>query len=182
MAYAAYAPAWIRLESFLFLNSFLVSIISTFVSLASSIAPYIVPYITSSFLFSLIMLLTLLGLAVPADGLSISKLPGICNHPQVHLILSSLNLTNTTTDFTMLGISAAMTDQYFVDSGCTRMIVCSIKYMKNLCEIPLLLVKGLSGYKIYNLAGDLHFPIKCYKLGCELLSPPSSQLSLPVRQ
>eukprot|EP00961_Rhodomonas_salina_P026357 355812-Rhodomonas_salina.1 len=52
-----------------------------------------------------------------------------------------------------------MTDQYFVDSGCTRTIVCSIKYMKNLHEIPLLRVKGMSGYKIYNLAGDLHFPI-----------------------
>eukprot|EP00961_Rhodomonas_salina_P279787 3779517-Rhodomonas_salina.1 len=59
----------------------------------------------------------------------------------------------------MLGISAAMTDQYFVDSGCTRTIVCSTKYMKNLSEIPPLLVKGLSGYKIYNLAGDLHFLI-----------------------
>eukprot|EP00961_Rhodomonas_salina_P076528 1027677-Rhodomonas_salina.1 len=31
--------------------------------------------------------------------------------------------------------------------------------MKNLSEILLLLVKGLRGYKIYNLAGDLHFPI-----------------------
>eukprot|EP00961_Rhodomonas_salina_P254023 3433280-Rhodomonas_salina.1 len=61
----------------------------------------------------------------------------------------------------MLGISAAMTDQYFVDSGCTRTIVCSTctKYMKNLCEIPPLLVKGLSWYMIYNLAGDLHFQI-----------------------
>eukprot|EP00961_Rhodomonas_salina_P264787 3578923-Rhodomonas_salina.1 len=90
------------------------------------------------------MLLTLLGLALPADGLSISKIPGIHNHSQVHSILSHLNLTNTTTDYAMLGISAAMTDQYFVDSGCTRTIVCSTKYMKNLHEIPPLRVKGLS--------------------------------------
>eukprot|EP00961_Rhodomonas_salina_P246824 3334510-Rhodomonas_salina.1 len=152
--------------SFLEFAVILFSIVSTIASLASAIVPYVIPYIphfrmpcTGSFLFGLVMLLTLLGLAIPADGLSISKIPGIRNHSQVHSILSRLNLTNTTTDYAMLGISAAMTDQYFVDSGCTWTIVCSTKYMKNLSEIPLLRVKGLSGYKIYNLAGDLHFLI-----------------------
>eukprot|EP00961_Rhodomonas_salina_P039636 532398-Rhodomonas_salina.1 len=64
-----------------------------------------------------------------------------------------------TTNYAMLLISAAMTDQYFVDSGCTQTIVCSTKYMKNLCEIQQLLVKGLSWYKVYNLEGGLHFQI-----------------------
>eukprot|EP00961_Rhodomonas_salina_P199110 2685857-Rhodomonas_salina.1 len=77
-----------------------------------------------------------------------------------HSVLTFLRLNTTMTDFAYYGISAAMTDQYFIDSGCTRTIVCSKQYMKNMQEIEPKCVKGLSGFKVYNLAGD--FPINDY--------------------
>eukprot|EP00961_Rhodomonas_salina_P020312 272790-Rhodomonas_salina.1 len=50
------------------------------------------------------------------------------------------------------GISNASTDTYFINSGCSRTIVCNSKYMRNLRGITLIRVKGLTGYKTYDMA------------------------------
>eukprot|EP00961_Rhodomonas_salina_P141753 1908705-Rhodomonas_salina.1 len=40
--------------------------------------------------------------------------------------------------YASFGFSASMSDIYFIDSGCSRTIVCNDRYMKNLRSIALI--------------------------------------------
>eukprot|EP00961_Rhodomonas_salina_P245156 3312729-Rhodomonas_salina.1 len=57
------------------------------------------------------------------------------------------------------GISGTTADTYCIDSGCTRAICCNSRYMRNLRRVEPVLVKGLTGYKSYDIVGDLYFPL-----------------------
>eukprot|EP00961_Rhodomonas_salina_P105490 1420344-Rhodomonas_salina.1 len=78
----------------------------------------------------------------------------------INLTLAELGIYNTSAiALASFGISGATADTYFIDSCCTRTICCNSSYMQNLRRIKPVVVKGLTGYKSYDVAGDLHFPL-----------------------
>eukprot|EP00961_Rhodomonas_salina_P099680 1340596-Rhodomonas_salina.1 len=99
-----------------------------------------------------IIAVLVLTFIAPAAGLSIA--------PVVNSMLAQFGIFNSTAiALQAFGISNALTDTYFINSGCSCMIVCNSKYMSNLWEITPIRVKGLTGYKTYYLAGDMHFQL-----------------------
>eukprot|EP00961_Rhodomonas_salina_P249720 3375447-Rhodomonas_salina.1 len=90
----------------------------------------------------------------------ISPVAGSSIAPVVNSTLAQLGIFNSTSvALQAFGISNASTDTYFIDSVCSCTIVCNSKYMRNLREITPIQVKGLTGYKTYDLVGDMHFPL-----------------------
>eukprot|EP00961_Rhodomonas_salina_P218523 2953465-Rhodomonas_salina.1 len=77
-------------------------------------------------MIGIMIVLVFLSLSVPAAGSTIIRggtyLCINMNNQTTHSVLTFLRLNTTMTDFAYYSISAAMTDQYFIDSGCTRTI------------------------------------------------------------
>eukprot|EP00961_Rhodomonas_salina_P075994 1020216-Rhodomonas_salina.1 len=77
--------------------------------------------------------------------------------------------TTDTVAMAAFGISGATADTYFIDSGCTRTICCNSRYMRNLRHVEPVLVKGLTGYKSYDIVGNLYFPLMSNANAVEML-------------
>eukprot|EP00961_Rhodomonas_salina_P240448 3248664-Rhodomonas_salina.1 len=73
--------------------------------------------------------------------------------PSINSTLAELGIYNTSAiALAAFGISGGTAATYFIDSCCTHMICCNSCYMQNLrCTKPVL-VKGLTGYKSYDVA------------------------------
>eukprot|EP00961_Rhodomonas_salina_P081762 1099217-Rhodomonas_salina.1 len=123
--------------------------------LASNAAGYVrAPHTAmASLLLMTIVALIFLTFIGPAAGSSII----LCT---VDSALAHFGIFNSTVIVLQaLGISNATADTYFIDSGCLLTIVCNSKYMRNLRGIAPIRVKGLTGYKTYDMTGDMHFPL-----------------------
>eukprot|EP00961_Rhodomonas_salina_P104331 1404379-Rhodomonas_salina.1 len=80
----------------------------------------------------------------------------------INSTLAELGIYNTSVialPVAAFGISGATVDTYFIDSCCNRTICCNSSYMQNLRCIKPVLVNGLTGYKSYDITGDLYFPL-----------------------
>eukprot|EP00961_Rhodomonas_salina_P039500 530562-Rhodomonas_salina.1 len=104
-----------------------------FSALASFVPPIRAP-LMPSFFSMILFVIVLLSYVTPVVS---SYIPSSINS-----LLVGFQVGIYTTDaiaMAAFGISGATADTYFIDSGCT--------------------LKGLTGYKSYNIVGNLHFPL-----------------------
>eukprot|EP00961_Rhodomonas_salina_P244769 3308066-Rhodomonas_salina.1 len=110
---------------------------------ASYVLPIRAPHKLSFFSMVLIAIV-LLNLLAPVASSYVS--------PVINSTLAEFGIYNTNAiALAAFGISSAMADTYFIDSGCTSTICCNSCYMRNLQYINPVAVKGLTGYKLVQM-------------------------------